>query len=191
MMEQDNPFELWADDYDSWFERHPDLFNQQQSAISEYALGTPGCTLEVGCGSGRFAQVLSVSCGIDPSPRLCRLAYRRGVSVICARGEDLPFRSDSFTQIFLITVLCIVSNPLPLLIEIWRVLKPGSSFILVELDPESQIGQGYVQKQSSSRFLSHARLYTRQDLERSLAMQQFTVHDVRRQSGLILFACRK
>ncbi len=50
--------------YDSWFEKHKDVYFSELKALKKVIPG--GFGLEVGVGSGRFANPLDVKMGIDP-----------------------------------------------------------------------------------------------------------------------------
>ena len=50
--------------------------------------------MEIGVGSGRFAQPLGVKIGIDPSRNMLKFAKERGIQVIRGGGENLPFKDN-------------------------------------------------------------------------------------------------
>jgi len=77
--------------------------------------------LEVGVGTGSFAQALGVMVGVDPAIGAVKIAAARGVAVIQGVGEALPFRDSSFGGLLLISTLCLVDRPLPVLLR-----PPGS-----------------------------------------------------------------
>lgn len=55
-----------------------------------------GPSLEIGVGTGRFAEALGIEYGVDVSGRVLELAKRRGITVVEGSGENLPFRDESF-----------------------------------------------------------------------------------------------
>ena len=46
--------------------------------------------LEIGVVTGRFAKILGMEYGIDPSERMLSIAKERGIKTSVGRGEDLP-----------------------------------------------------------------------------------------------------
>ena len=63
-------FDLLALDYDGWFEDEGKLlFAIEAEAFRRVLPSLPKPWLEVGVGSGRFAQALGIENGIDPSVR--------------------------------------------------------------------------------------------------------------------------
>lgn len=81
--------------------------------------------LEVGVGSGRFAEATGIEDGVDPSPALLEKARGRGVKVKLGRGEDLPYEANSFGGVFILFTLCFLDDPEKALCEAKRVLKSG------------------------------------------------------------------
>ena len=117
-------FDSLASAYDAWFDGDGrPVFDAEVEAFREVLPLLPRPWLEVGVGSGRFAQALGIDTGIDPSVRLLLMAGERGTGAALARGEDLPFRAESFGTVFLIVTLCFVASPFAVLVEARRVLK--------------------------------------------------------------------
>lgn len=87
-------FEEYADRYDEWYTRHASIFESELKAIRSFEL--KGLGLDLGVGTGVFAERLGVPVGIDPSARMLIIAKKRGIQVIQALGERLPFRGNSF-----------------------------------------------------------------------------------------------
>jgi len=64
-------FDSLASEYDAWFEQEGKLiFDIEVKAFQEMLPLLPKPWLEVGVGSGRFAQALGIETGVDPSARL-------------------------------------------------------------------------------------------------------------------------
>jgi ubiquinone/menaquinone biosynthesis C-methylase UbiE len=78
--------------YDAWFDSPQGqvLFRAEVEAIRRLVKGLPGPWLEVGVGTGRFAQALGIPYGVDPAWSVLLLARRRGIHVVQGRGEALP-----------------------------------------------------------------------------------------------------
>jgi len=113
--------------------------------------------LEVGVGSGRFAEALGIETSVDPSINLLTMARRRGVYGFLGRGEQMPFAAGTFGTAFLVVTLCFVDSPPAVLGETRRVLRPNGKVVLGLVLRESPWGQFYIQKkQEGHRFYSHA-----------------------------------
>ena len=93
--------------------------------------------LDVGCGTGllleKLAQIDHLAVGVDISRNMLEVAKHRvdkGVMLVVADAEALPFKNESFEAVFLITVLQNLSNPVKGLKEAFRVLnRGGKAFI--------------------------------------------------------------
>jgi SAM-dependent methyltransferase len=103
MMENNGPpFDALASAYDAWFDGEGKLiFAIEARAFQEVLPLLPRPWLEVGVGSGRFAEALGIETGIDPSAGLLEMAGRRGVKGFLGRGEDRIFDEESFGSVFL------------------------------------------------------------------------------------------
>jgi ubiquinone/menaquinone biosynthesis C-methylase UbiE len=97
--------------------------------------------LEVGCGIGidliQFARHGAIVTGIDLAEQAIKLARKnfalQGLSgdLHMLNGEHLPFSDDSFDAVYAHGVLQYTSNPVRMIHEIHRVLKPGGEAILM------------------------------------------------------------
>ena len=116
------PFESHTQRYERWFAQHQAAYLSELRALRE-VLPDPGLALEIGVGTGRFAEPLGVAIGIDPSLRMLEHARQRGISVVCAVAEALPFRHDVFDHALIVTTICFVDDARAMLAEACRVLK--------------------------------------------------------------------
>lgn len=102
-MKNSSPFDLLAEEYDSWFDKDGRLiFETELLALKKVLQFLPKPWLEIGVGSGRFAQALGIEVGIDPSKRLLEIAKRRGVEVYQARGRINFLKRSLLEQYFLL-----------------------------------------------------------------------------------------
>ena len=62
-MEWDGGFDSQADLYDAWFEQNREIFLSELTAI-EQLLPRCGTAVEIGVGTGRFAEALDVRDGV-------------------------------------------------------------------------------------------------------------------------------
>jgi ubiquinone/menaquinone biosynthesis C-methylase UbiE len=120
--------------------RNQILDNYRHSAITP----ARGLVLEIGVGSGMnlplYGPAVARVIGLDPSPRLLRLASRRAadaivpVSLFRASAEHLPLADAVFDTIVMTWTLCSIAA----LTEMRRVLRPGGRLLFVEhgLSPE-------------------------------------------------------
>jgi SAM-dependent methyltransferase len=89
--------------------------------------------IDVGCGPGMFAQRWVSDnhvVGVDQSMEMVRAAANRGLDAIHAPGDQLPFPKHTFDGAILIEVMQAVSQPLKVLFETIRVVKPGGFILL-------------------------------------------------------------
>ena len=101
-----------------------------------------GRVLELGIGGGGnlpfYGPDVRSVVGVDPSPELLEIAarYRSGapfpVELLEAGGENLPVERHSVDTVLTTWTLCSVAEPLKVLGEARRVLKPGGRLIFVE-----------------------------------------------------------
>jgi len=172
-----SPFNSLALDYDNWFEREGmPIFAIEAEAFRETLLSLPKPWLEVGVGSGRFAQALGIEIGLDPSVKLLDIARNRNLNVLLSRGEDTPFANGTFGTVFLIVTLCFVDSPLAVLIEANRLLKPGGKIVLGLVLRGSPWGQFYqMKKEKGHRFYKYATFYSYAEVTGLLEQASFSV----------------
>jgi len=88
-----------------------------------------GLLLDVGCGNGRFLKLASEMGwgveGIDLDPIAAETAQTRGFSVRCGTIDVLDDASERYDVITLSHVIEHVYDPLGLLRDLYRLLKPG------------------------------------------------------------------
>lgn len=175
-----SPFDLLAVEYDSWFEKEGQLiFATEIEAFSQILHLLPKPWLEVGVGSGRFAQALGIDIGIDPSIKLLEIAKRRGIEVYQARGEEQFFKEESFGSVFLIVTLCFVDLPIAVLREANRILKPDGKVVLGLVLRESPWGKFYLSKKKEGhRFYRYATFYSYDEIEKLILESGFNIERI-------------
>lgn len=162
----DDPFELFPDEYDAWYDRRPHAYRSELRAIRS-VLGTPGRALEVGVGTGRFAGPLGIRFGLDPALAMLRRARKRGVRVVRGVGERLPLRPRSFDRVLIALTLCYFDSPDEALREARRVLRPDERLVIGFLDPASPPGRRY-RKGRRGRFYEEAEFRAPPQVEQML-----------------------
>jgi ArsR family transcriptional regulator len=97
---------------------------------------------DLGCGSGKTTAALAPYVqrviGVDQSAAMLKAARKRtnGIAnVELKRGslESLPLRDGSLDGVLLLLALTYVADPLPVISEAARVLRPGGSAVVVDL----------------------------------------------------------
>ena len=153
-----------------------------------------GIVLDNGCGIGAYVQRLAehaeIAFGIEYDLPRARRAGQRGLNVVCAAGEALPYPSDSFDLVLSHEVLEHVDDDRIALEEILRMLhspRPGEEdggrlilFVPNRGYPFETHGiywrghyhfgniplVNYLPRRLRDRFAPHVRVYTRKDLVR-------------------------
>jgi len=175
-----SPFDDLAPEYDAWFDKEGSLiFFIEAQAFKSLLPTLPRPWLEIGVGSGRFAQALGIGTGVDPSIKLVKMARRRGVTAFLGQGEQELFDEESFGAIFLIVTLCFLDFPLEVLKEASRILMPGGKLVLGLVLKESPWGQFYQTKKAQGhRFYKFATFYNFDDVVRLTAQAGFVTEKI-------------
>ncbi len=173
-MSKTGPFEENPEYYDEWFERNREKYEIELKTIKQLMPDRFSHALEVGVGTGRFADPLNIGKGIEPSPRMAEIARRRGIDVLHGVAEDLPFHEGCFDLLLMVTTVCFVDNLSLSLGEAWRVLRPGGFIVVGFVDRESELGREYQARRSESRFYREATFYSGGELLEALNGAGFT-----------------
>jgi SAM-dependent methyltransferase len=170
-----SPFDDLATEYDAWFEKDGSLiFFIEVKAFKSLLPILPKPWLEIGVGSGRFAQALGIETGIDPSVKLVEMARRRGVTAFLGGGEQEMFDEESFGTVFLIVTLCFLDSPLDVLKEVNRILIPSGKIVLGLVLKESPWGQFYqLKKAQGHRFYKYATFYSGDEVVKLIVQAGF------------------
>jgi ubiquinone/menaquinone biosynthesis C-methylase UbiE len=173
-------FDSLALAYDSWFDSEGKvIFDIEVRAFQEVLTSLPKPWLEVGVGSGRFAQALGIETGIDPSIKLLEMANKRGITVFLGRGEQQIFNAATFGAVFLIVTLCFIDSVPDVLKESHRVLSPGGKIVLGLVLKDSPWGKFYEQKKRQGhRFYKYATFYRYNEVVTLLEEAGFLIEEV-------------
>ena len=158
-MRKIEPFEKYIDQYEDWFEKNYWIYQSELLAIKNQ-LPEKGNGIEIGVGSGRFAEPLGIGLGIDPSPKMRKLAKQRGIEVIDAVAENLPFDDAQFDFALMVTTICFISDVETAFKEACRILKPSGRLIIGFVDKNSLLGKIYQEKKDRSLFYNIATFYS-------------------------------
>jgi len=157
------PFEEYTGKYEDWFEENKYAYQSEVNAVKEILPGFKNA-VEVGVGSGRFALPLDIKLGIEPSARMRKIAQSRGIDVIDAVAEDLPFEDISFDLVLMVTTLCFLDDAKKAFSEVYRILKPDGYFINGFVDKNSKVGRIYQKHKHKSIFYSIASFYSTEEV---------------------------
>ena len=108
--------------------------------------------LEVGVGTGRFAQPLGIGCGVEPSRAMADVARSRGVDVTEAAAEAIPFDEGVFDLVLMVTTVCFLDDINRAFSESLRVLIEGGHIVVGFLDRATELGQTYEARKVDSGF---------------------------------------
>lgn len=171
MHEPTTIFDTEADRYDAWFDSPEGrvLFENELAAIRLLWRDDFRPALEVGVGTGRFAQALGVEFGIDPAAGALRFAERRGIQVKQARGEALPFPDGTFGGVLMIATLCFADDAAALFREAARVLRADGHLLVGDVPADSPWGKVYQRKKEAGHpYYRNARFFAVDELARML-----------------------
>jgi len=89
--------------------------------------------LDLGCGDGKLTAQLGATgaqvTGVDASAQMAEAARARGLEVLVASAEALPFAAASFDAVFSNAALHWVRNQDAMLSEVRRVVRSGGRFV--------------------------------------------------------------
>ena len=161
-------FDVYAKRYDAWYDKPfgKSAFNLEKACIESLCKNLRQPFLEVGVGTGRFAQALTIEYGIDISTGVLELATKREIIVVKGKGESLPFADSFFGGVFIVVTLCFVDKPVKILKEASRVLKADSAVILGLILKESPWASFYREKgEAGNIFYKIATFYSFEELK--------------------------
>jgi SAM-dependent methyltransferase len=170
-------FDTYAGDYDHWFDTHPECY-QEQLAVLRSILPYTGRGLETGAGSGRFAAPLGIQRGLDPSVPLLSLTYSRGVEPVLGIGESLPYHTDTFDFVLMMTVICFMDDIVQSFREAYRVIRPGGTLVIGFIKKSGEIARQ--ERTINGRFLRHARFRSTDEVREALNLAGFIRCTVRK-----------
>ena len=153
------PFEKYTSKYEDWFERNKFAYESEIRAI-KMLLPKGKSSLEIGVGSGRFAGPLGIEIGVEPSRKMGKIAQQRGIKVIYAVAENLPFADSQFDSVLMVTTVCFLDNTKAAFREAYRVLKSGGGLVIGFIDKESPVGRLYRVHKNESVFYREATFYS-------------------------------
>ena len=168
------PFNGHVAEYEEWFDKYPFVFESEVEAIRNFLpTGNNISGIEIGLGTGRFAKELGIKEGIEPSPRMRALALKRGIEVLSAEAEHLPYEDSQFDYVLMAFCISYFEDLPTVFNEARRVLKKDGALIVGFIDKDSIIGQFYEQRKPNSLFYNEARFYTTKQIAAELKKSKF------------------
>jgi SAM-dependent methyltransferase len=168
-----SPFQRYTGKYENWFSENRWVHEAELRAVKAL-LPENGRGLEVGVGTGRFAEPLGIKTGLEPSVRMREIARNRGIKVLAGVAENLPFGDEKFNFVLMVTTVCFLDDLHKTFREAYRVLANGSFFIAGIVDRNSPIGQKYLKHQNESVFYKIATFFTVDEVVKIMRQAGFT-----------------
>lgn len=175
-MAKTEPFDNYSAEYDNWFEINKYAFQSELNAVNK-ALTCHTEIVEIGVGSGIFAEPLGIKEGIEPSKAMREKAEKRGIKVLDAIAEKLPYADNSKNGAVMITTICFVDDLHKSFQEVNRILKRSGLFIIGFVDKDSPIGKIYLEHIEESKFYQEATFYGTEEIYRVLMETGFKISD--------------
>ncbi len=172
-MPKTDPFDRYVKEYEAWFERYPHAYQAELRAIKQL-IDSKHIGVEIGVGTGRFAEPLGIRKGVEPSAAMADIARIRGIDVVEGVAESLSFEDRSFDFAVMVTTICFVDDPLASFREAYRILRDGGYLVLGFVDSDSPLGQSYDANRCKSLFYAEARFYSTRDVLELLDLAGFT-----------------
>ena len=171
-MAKTEPFDAFTAEYEEWFEKHHLAYLSELKAVRRQ-FSRKESSIEIGAGTARFAAPLEIDVGVEPSIRMREIARDRGLSVVDAVAERLPFDDAEFDSALMVTTICFLDDVAIALAEAYRILKRGGSLVVGFIDRESWLGQHYQQHSGNSPFYHLATFYSGEEVEQLLEQTGF------------------
>jgi SAM-dependent methyltransferase len=154
-----SPFEKHAKRYEEWFEANRWVYEAELRALKAM-LPLVGKGVEIGVGTGRFAEPLGIKIGVEPSKRMRQIAEKRGIQVVGGTAEEIPFDDDCFDFVLMVTTICFVDDVDRALVEAHRVLSHKGCLIVAFVDRKSLVGQTYLDCLDENLFYKEATFFS-------------------------------
>ena len=159
-------------EYDNWFEKHSTIYQSEILALKK-AVPINKKGVEIGSGTGRFSLPFQINIGVEPSFNMSKLAEQKGMTIINAVAENLPFHNHSFDFALMVTTVCFLSDIPKAFSEVHRILKPQGEIILAIIDKNSDLGKKYEIEKSENKFYKSAHFHSTQEITELLQQANF------------------
>ena len=167
-----SPFEKYVQQYEEWFVENRWVYEAELRAVKAM-LPAKGHGVEIGVGTGRFAEPLGIKIGVEPSKRMREIAQKRGIQVLGGVAEELPFDDSEFDFVLMVTTVCFVDDINRALLEAHRVLSHEGILIIGFVDRNSMVGQTYLSRQNENVFYKEATFFSVDELVKIMDQSGF------------------
>jgi len=154
------PFEKHAVEYDAWYDKYPAVFESEVEALQAALPEGDIHGIEVGLGTGRMALALGLKEGVEPADTMRKIARERGIEVINATAEHLPYKDLHFDFVLMSSCISYMEELYLAFQEANRVLKHGGTLVVGFVAKDSIIGKFYEAKRKKSLFYKQANFYS-------------------------------
>jgi len=170
------PFNDHIFEYEQWFTDNEFVYKSELQAI-ERLLPSEGRGIEIGIGSGLFAQPMGIVEGCDPSENMRNKAIEKGLDAIDGIAENLPYITNNVDFILMVTTICFIDDVDKAFEEIKRILKSNGAIIIAFIDKNSPIGRSYLENKEKSIFYKNAVFYSTEDILEILKQHNFAIEE--------------
>lgn len=167
------------------FAASPSYLPESEFALRECSFKPESVVLDLGCGTGRLARHLGATrnafvVGIDTNIEALRIALGHHSNTYSLyAGAHLPFKSQAFDLVVCSHVIGHVEDPVLVMSETWRVLKPcGTLLIMTPNRLYARIMQPWNRVRSYQPDPTLLRLYSSRNLCKLLRRGGFEVRNV-------------
>lgn len=172
MIDISNAFDQYTLEYDNWFEKHKIVYQSELLAIKQ-VVPKNKIGIEIGVGTGRFAEPLNIKCGVEPSEGMAQIAKQSGVKIINAVAENLPIENQSYDFATMVTTVCFLTDIPKAFAEAHRIIKPNGEFIIGLIDRNSELGKKYEQQKNTNKFYKDAHFHSTAEITELLSNSGF------------------
>ena len=154
-------FDQYVEDYDAWYDTYPEVYQSELTILKEQFKKLPENIrgIEVGIGTGRFAEPLGIKEGIEPSEAMAEKAVKRKIEVLKGVAEHLPY-GDLQLDFVLFVTICHLDSIKLAIAQAQRVLKHNGAIIIGFLDNDQSIAKEYKERKGHSTFFKKAKFYS-------------------------------
>lgn len=171
-MPRTEPFNLYLNDYEEWFEENKFVYQSELEAVRHF-IPQNKKGIEIGIGTGRFAIPFDIKEGVEPSEIMREFAIQKGLTVYDGIAEELPLQDNSYDFALMVTTICFVDDIGKSFSEVKRILKPGGKFIIGLVDKNSPLGKIYQKMKEQNKFYKLATFYSTDEVINLLEENNF------------------
>ncbi len=166
-------------EYEAWFKKHFYVFRSEVAAIRQLLPAEKNAKgIEIGVGTGRFAKALDIKEGIEPAEEMRIVAEKRGIGVLHATAESIPYKTNYFDYVLMNFCISYLKNLHDAFKEAHRVLKDDGCLIVGFVKENSIIAKDYESRAAKSFFYNEAKFYEPDEVFKALTKAGFTISKI-------------